>query len=204
MDKNIIQQARQSISPPKESASCERCLPANIDHYLGKSKVEFLAKYNPSTAGNLLEQGYTPGKVAQLPDVPCLCDVATKWGKDIAVSWIEILLTNIEEKLGNSAIFSAEAKKDTASTLFSYYRDMNLAEFLLFLAWYKLGKFKDIYSSGLEKVMYAFSIYRQQRDYELTRLEIEAEYQKAEAEREARAKRCITYEEYLREKNENL
>jgi hypothetical protein len=187
--------------PPKENASCAKCsLPANIDFYLYKSEVEFLAKYNPSTAGHLLEQGYTPGKVAQLPDVPCLCDVATKWGKDIAVSWIEILLTNIEEKLGNSAIFSAEAKKDAASTLFSYYRDMNLAEFLLFLAWYKLGKFKDIYSSGLEKVMYALSIYRQQRDYELTRLEIEAEYQKAEAERKARAGKCISYEEYLKTK----
>lgn len=187
--------------PPKENVSCAKCsLPANIDFYLCKSEVEFLAKYNPSTAGHLLEQGYTPGKVAQLPDVPCLCDVATKWGKDIAVSWIEILLTNIEEKLGNSAIFSAEAKKDAASTLFSYYRDMNLAEFLLFLGWYKLGKFKDIYSSGLEKVMYALSIYRQQRDYELTRLEIEAEYLKAEAEREARAGKCISYEEYLKTK----
>lgn len=186
--------------PPSESASCERCLPANIDHYLGKSKVEFLAKYNPSTAGHLLEQGYTPGKVAQLPDVPCLCDVATKWGKEIAVSWIEILLTNIEEKLGNSAIFSAEAKKDTASTLFSYYKDMNLAEFLLFLAWYKLGKYRDLYTSGLEKVMYAFSIYRRQRDDELERLEREAEYERAERERNERASRCISYEEYLKTK----
>ena len=175
-------------------------LPANIEHYLGKSEAEFLTKYNPSTAGHLLEQGYTPGKVAQLPDVPALCDVATKWGKDIAVLWIEILLTNIEEKLGNSAIFATDAKKDSASTLFSYYKDMNLAEFLLFLAWYKLGKYQDIYSSGLEKVMYAFSIYRRQRDDELERLEREAEYERAERERNERAGKCISYEEYLKTK----
>ena len=201
MDKNLLQQARRSISPPKENALCEKSLlPANIDRYLGKSETEFLTKYNPSTAGHLLEQGYTPGKVAQLPNVPALCDVATKWGKDIAVSWIEILLTNIEEKLGNSAIFTAEAKKDTAATLFSYYRDMNLAEFLLFLAWYKLGKYKDLYTSGLEKVMYAFSIYRHQRDDELERLEREAEYERAERERNERASKCISYEEYLKTK----
>ena len=199
MDKNIIQQARQSISPPKESASCERCLPANIDHYLGKSKVEFLAKYNPSTAGNLLEQGYTPGKVAQLPDVPCLCDVATKWGKDIAVSWLEILLTNVEEKLGNNT-FLPEAKKDTASLLYSYYRDMNLAEILLFFAWYKLNKFRDLYTSGLDKISCAFALYREQRDEELERIEREQEYERMELERKRWQENAISYEEYLKTK----
>lgn len=198
MDKNIIQQVRRSISVPSKNASCEKSLPANIDHYLGKSKVDFLTKYNPSTSTQLLS--FTPGKVAKLPNVPRLCDVATKWGDGIAVSWIEILLTNIEEKQGNS-VFTPEAKKDTARTLYSYYRDMNLAEFLLFLGWYKLGKFQDTYSGGLERISFAFSKYRELRDIELERIEREQEYERMEREREKWREKAITYEEYQKHLN---
>lgn len=175
-------------------------LPENVMRHLGSSKESFLAKYNPSTADHLLEKHYTPGKVAQLPDVPCLCDVATKWGKEIAVSWIEILLTNIEEKLGNGAIFTAEAKKDTASLLYSYYRDMNLAEVLLFFAWYKLNKFRDLYTSGLDKISCAFALYREQRDEELERIEREQEHERMELERKRWQENAISYEEYLKTK----
>lgn len=206
MDKEIIQQARQSISPPSESALCERSqvqLPENVMRHLGSSKENFLTKYNPSTADHLLEKHYTPGRLALLPDVPCLSDVANRWGKEIAVSWLEILLTNVEEKLGNNT-FLPEAKKDTASLLYSYYRDMNLAEVLLFFAWYKLNKFRDLYTSGLDKISCAFALYREQRDEELERIERKQEYERMELERKRWQENAISYEEYLKTKNENL
>lgn len=204
MEKKLIQQAKQSISPPSENALCAKShLPATAKttHLLGSTKENFFTKYNPSTTASLLAKGYTPGRVALLPDIPSLYDVAAHWGKDIAVSWIEILLTNIEEKLGSSASFLPEAKKDTASLLYSYYRDMNLAEFLLFLGYYKLNKYRDLYTSGLDRITCAFALYREQRDAELDRLEREAEHRLREQEWEERAKRCITYEEYQQSKN---
>lgn len=178
-------------------------LPENVMHHLGSTKENFLAKYNPSTADHLLEKHYTPGRLALLPDVPCLCDVANRWGKEIAVSWLEILLTNVEEKLGNNT-FLPEAKKDTASLLYSYYRDMNLAEILLFFAWYKLNKFRDLYTSGLDKISCAFALYREQRDEELERIEREQEYERMEQERKRWQENAISYEEYLKTKEEEL
>lgn len=203
MNKELIQQARQNISLPRENALCAKSPPpetSKTTRLLGSSKENFFAKYNPSTTTSLLVKGYTPGSVALLPDIPTLYDVAVHWGKDIAISWIEILLTNIEEKLGSSASFLPEAKKDTASLIFSYYRDMNIAEFLLFLGFYKLNKYRDLYTSGLDRVTCALALYREQRDAELDRLEREAEHRQREQEWEERAKRCITYEEYEKTK----
>ena len=81
---------------------------------------------------------------------------------------------------------------------------MNLAEFLLFLGYYKLNKYRDLYTSGLDKITCAFALYREQRDAELDRLEREAEYQRAEQERNERAGKCISYEEYQRTKLNKL
>lgn len=204
MDKKLIQQAKQSISPPSESALCATSpLPGQnkTTSPLGSSN-KLLIDYNPSTAHHLLAKGYTPGRVALLPGVPTLAEVASQMGRDIAVSWVEILLTNIEEKLSNSASFLPEAKKDTANLLYSYYRDMNLAEFLLFLDYYKLNKYRDLYTSGLDRITYAFALYRQQRDTELCHLENEAEYQRRE--KELTNRNCITYEQYLKEKDNQL
>lgn len=204
MDKKIIQQAKQSILPPSESASCAKSpLPVSskMIHLLGSNRENFLAQYNPSMAAKLLAKGYTPGTVALLPDFPSLCEVAAHWGENVAITWLEILLTNIEETLGNSASFLPEAKEDTARLLYSYYRDMNIAEFLLFLGYYKLNKYRNLYTGGLDRVTCAFAIYREQRDAEVTHLEIEQERQRAEEERNEWKKRAIPYEEYLKTKN---
>ena len=108
-------------------------------------------------------------------------------------------LTSIEEKLGNT-VYPPEAKADTAGLLFSYYRDMNIAEFLLFFAKYKLGEYRHIYAGGLEKVTCAFCEYRKQRDDELERIEREQEYERMEQERQRWRENAISYEEYLRTK----
>lgn len=169
--------------------------------HLGSSKEEFLIKYNPSVGEALLDKSYTPGRVALLPNVPTLCDVKNMWGRDLLVNWIEILLTKIEDDQGSTSVFSPTAKKDTAAILASYYRDMNIAEFLLFRLWYKLDKFGEIYSGGLERVMRAFAIYRKQRDEELERIEREQEYERMELERKRWQENAISYEEYLRTKD---
>lgn len=158
-----------------------------------------MTRYNSSAGEEIVEKRYTPGRIALRANTPTLCDVATKWGKVIAQKWIEVQLTGLEEHKGNST-FSPEAKSDAARLLYSYYRDMNVGEFLLFFAWYKLGKYKDIYSGGVEKVMYAFREYREQRDAELFRLEAEFEYQRRETERTNN--KCISYDEYLKTKNQ--
>jgi hypothetical protein len=63
-----------------------------------------------------------------------------------------------------------------------------------------LNKFRDLYTSGLDKITCAFALYREQRDEELERIEREQEHERMEQERKRWKERAISYEEYLRTK----
>lgn len=161
--------------------------------------------YNPSAGARLLSKNLSSGQVAKLENIPRLCDVSTKYGQGVAAKWIDIQLLNIDTLQGQ-ALFSPEAKAEVTSLILSAYGDMTIAELLNFFARYKIGEYTEAtqYYGGIQKILIALRHYRTMRDDDLIRLEREAEYQRAEQERNERARKCISYEEYQRTKLNKL
>ena len=131
--------------------------------------------------------------------------MSAKYGQGVAAKWIDIQLLNIDTLQGQ-ALFSPEAKAEVTFLILSAYGDMTIAELLNFFARYKIGEYTEAtqYYGGIQKILIALRHYRTMRDDDLIRLEREAEYQRAEQERNERADKCISYEEYQRTKLNKL
>lgn len=204
MNKELLQQAKQDICKPSESVSSER-LPSSMKTILGSTPENFLTMYNPSAGARLLSKNLSSGQVAKLDNIPRLCDVSGKYGQGVAAKWIDIQLLNIDTLQGQ-ALFTPEAKAEVTSLILSAYGDMTIAELLNFFARYKIGEYTEAtqYYGGIQKILIALRHYRTMRDDDLIRLERDQEYQRAEQERNERAGKCISYEEYQRTKLNKL
>lgn len=171
---------------------------------MGESPDDFFSIYNPAVGARLLSKNLTSGKVAQLERIPTLSEVITHYGHDIAGKWVEVQLLSLDTIQGTTA-YTPEARQEATSLILSAYGDMSIADLLNFFTRYKIGEYTQVtqYYGGLQRILIALRHYRVMRDNDLIRLEREAECERDKREREEHAKRCITYSEYLRDKQNN-
>lgn len=200
MDKEILQQTKQTICNKSESVSHVKSL-KSTKNILGASPDEFFRLYNPTAGARLLSKNLSSGRVALLEKIPTLTEVISNYGHDTASKWIEIQILSLDTIQGATA-YTPDAKQEATSLILSAYGDMTIAELLNFFARYKLGEYTEVtrYYGGLQKILIALRHYRTLRDADLIRLEREEEHQRAELERTERAGKCISYEEYQQSK----
>ena len=208
MDKELIQRAMPTKSEPSKNDGCKSCatfknLSPTISERLGNLPAEFLRNYPPRRANNIIAKGYSSGQVALLADIPTLADVETKFGNEIAVFWMKTLIDSVDMVLGVTA-YPEEARNDIASLIVSSYKDMNIGEFLLFFARFKLGEYNGIttYTGGIQKIAVALRHYKAMRDADISRIYTAAYSREKEQERERWAARAISYDEYLKTKDQ--
>lgn len=145
--------------------------------------------------------GQTCGEMALRDDVPTLAAVASVYDEATAVAWLMIQIDSVDVAQGARA-FDDLQRKDSARLMLAKYADMNVGEFLLFFGRYKLGEFHEQteHVGGLQKLMLALRLYRIQRDADIRRIEREEHNLAAAREREEWARKAISYEQYLIEK----
>lgn len=139
--------------------------------------------------------------MARRTDVPTLANVAEVYDRATALAWLMVEVDTVDLAAGQKA-FNDDARKDAAQLIFAKYADMNVAEFLLFFARYKLGEYHERtqHVGGVQRLLLALRLYRIQRDDDVRRLEREEVNLRAAHERAEWDKKAISYEEYLRQK----
>lgn len=202
MEKEIFRAAIKPISSASDKNST--CATSNaltpiISQRLGNSPIDFLGAYNPDRANKIIAKGYTPGEVAMLPDTPTLADVQTKFGSETAIKWLTIQIDSTDN-IGGAKAFPEEARHSLASLLLSAYGYLNIGEFLLFFARYRLGDYTDLPVGGLQKISAALRRYVEHRNLDIRRIEREQYNRRQEAMRREWDTKAITYEEYLKTK----
>lgn len=208
MDKELIRTAIPNRRESSKSAGNNICTTSSaynpiISQRLGDSPVDFLKSYNASRANNIIAKGYSSGQVALLPDIPSLSDVANKFGDETATKWLTILIDDVDNTTGTK-MFPNEVRNEMASLLLAAYGNMNIGEILLFFARFKLGDFNHItsYVGGMQKITVALQHYRAMRNDDIIRIRREEENQLREQQRAQWAARAITYDEYLKTKDQ--
>lgn len=196
--------AMPTKSEPSRSDGCKSCKTYNnispiISKRLGNLPSEFFMNYPPGRASNIIAKGYTPGEVAMLPDTPTLADVEAKFGNETAVFWIKTLIDSVNMVQG-AAVYPEEARNDIAALITSTYKGLNIGEFLLFFARYRLGDYTDLPVGGLQKISAALRRYVEHRNLDIRRIEREQYNRQQEAMRREWDTKAITYEEYLKTK----
>lgn len=178
------------------SASVQRWLEAHTPE-------QFLKAYNPDLGGVILRSGRTSGTVARNTNIPTLAAVAQVYDEATALAWLAIEIDAVDATQGASS-YNDVARRDAARLIFSRYADMNVSELLRFFTLYKLGEFHEqtCHVGGIQRLLLALRLYRIRRDDDIRRLEREELNLAAAREREEWAAKAISYDEYVRTKND--
>lgn len=203
---DLIPAATPTKKPPSSSDRNNTCeisnnLTPSISQRLGNCPSDFLTAYNPDRANNIIAKGYTPGEVAMLPDTPTLADVSAKFDEATAIKWLTIQIDSADI-IGGTKAFPEEARYSLASLLLAAYGYLNIGEFLLFFARYRLGDYTDLPVGGLQKISAALRRYVDNRNLDIRRIEREQYNRQQEAMRREWAAKAISYEEYLNTKDQ--
>lgn len=181
-----------------------RPMSASVQKWLeGHTPAQFLSLYNPDLGAQVLQSGRTSGEIARREDIPTLAAVAQVYDEATAIAWLAIEIDSIDVMQGASA-YNDVARKDAARLILSRYADMNVSELLRFFTLYKLGEFHEQTShvGGVQKLLLALRLYRIRRDDDIRRLEREELNLAAAREREQWAAKAISYDEYIKSKND--
>ena len=165
--------------------------------------AQFLTAYNPDLGALIVRDGGTSGEVARNEKVPTLAAVAHVYDEATAVAWLMVEIDSVDATQGMSS-YNEVARRDAAQMIFAKYADMNVSELLRFFTLFKLGEFHEQTShvGGVQRLLLALRLYRIRRDDDIRRLEREEVNLAAAREREQWAAKAISYDEYVRTKND--
>lgn len=164
------------------------------------SKAELLSFFNPDKqmqyCGGELRERCTVG------NAPRVKNVIEAYGKETIESWLIIQLFDLSEYFGVKEKMTKKSLEQLASILANEYRGYRLTEFMLVFYDLKKGKYGKMYGV-VDPVVIAQAF----EQYDEERQEILHGYyqrlQREEDERRINDPNNITYEEYLRLKNES-
>lgn len=148
--------------------------------------------------------GYRMPLSGTVRKAPRLMDVNHAYGDGTAEEWLTYQLGNLAMMSGAKRPMTADQIAELAVTVVadSEFRLLNMAEVMLFCQWMKAGRYEKFYGSvdpmAITKSLRQFCRQRKDRLAEYYRQDEEARARAEAAQTEA-----ITYEEYLRRKQEN-
>lgn len=161
--------------------------------------AQFLEVHNPDVGTAIVREGYTCGHLALNESVPTLANVAEEYGDATVIAWLRIQLDAVDRVLGAKAMGELE-RYDAARLIYAKYRDMNVANLLQFFARYRLGEYAEATEriAGVQKILTALKLYNVTCNDDARRLEREREMQKGYEQRLEWEKKAVSYEEWLK------
>ena len=136
-------------------------------------------------------------------DIPALVDVKNTYGEQTAYQWLLVQLLSLNNYTGvNNGMTDAQVS-ELAYLILSNYYYLNLAEIMQFVAKFKLGIYGQFYGSvDPLKITSALQTYIRDRNRSIDDAENERKRKERERQAEENRKNAITYEEYLKLKNQ--
>lgn len=130
--------------------------------------------------------------------IPSLGLLSSTFGDETPVEWLKIQLGSLNDFAEVSEKISGEQLHELATLILAEYYYLNAAELCLFIARFKAGHYGRFYGAiDPMKITCALLDYKAERRKGILLLEAREAELKASAEREERARLCVTKEEYL-------
>ena len=132
---------------------------------------------------------------------PTLTAVEKAYGRQTVESWTELQLRDLSEFAGSRDKLTSRQIEEMSKLIQLHYGFLKVTEMMYFFHLYKMGFFGKFYGSiDTLSIMEALRKFMAERNKILGRIYEQQEQQRREREDREHAKRCITYEEYLRRK----
>lgn len=130
-------------------------------------------------------------------------DVKNTYGEQTAYQWLLVQLLSLNNYAGvNNGMTDAQVS-ELAYLILSNYYYLNLAEIMQFIAKFKLGIYGQFYGSvDPLKITSALQSYIRDRNRSIDDAENERKRKERERQAEENRKNAVTYEEYLKLKNQ--
>lgn len=129
------------------------------------------SQYSPALQGSLDGRVRDIALIADRPDVPTLCEVASAYGNPaVAVDWIKAQLevvngfTNVQQRLSTEQLIAI------GEQIFGLYPDINLLEFALFCGRLRRGKYEKWYGAvDGQKILVSLDAFMKDRTHDIIR-----------------------------------
>ena len=116
-------------------------------------------------------------------NAPTLHDAAKVYGDEVAIAWLSVQLTSVDNVRGAMA-FGDEALREARQLIFAKYHSVPVVLLLEFFSLYKMGEFEKETErvGGIQKLMVALGIYIRRAQDEANKLiyerELEEDYKR--------------------------
>lgn len=169
---------------------------------INPSYSEFEIKYSPINCWNAIA---TNPQKAYEAEVPSLFNIGKIYGEANMSSWINQQVTALFGSSNSRDVNIANSISLFCDTFVADAMSYKVTEIALFFARYKAGRYDNSYSSfDTKRIGNAFRFeFLPERRREIDQYVHEREAKEREAEYERRTKNAITYEEYLKRKEQN-
>lgn len=191
----LLNKGRMMLSSKDNELSkdcCERM--TSVRNSYG-NRENFLISFNPSRQHDICtcaERCYTA-------DVPTLSMLRTAYSDSAPVAWLVAQLTDLSAYCGVKDKMTDRQLTECAMMIVDNYHWLKVSELMLFFYRFKLWKYGSFYGVvDPSRIMEALTVFVRERNDALSKIEQETRDRKMEEH----TSKAVTYEEYLRLKNE--
>lgn len=154
----------------------------------------FLKSFNPNIQHELCKD--IDG--CYLADVPTMALIRTTYGDNAPIMWLIAQLADLSVYSGVREKMTERQMEECARLIVENYPYLKITEMMLFFYRFKSWKYGSFYGTiDPSRIMEALSLFSAERNNALNRLEFAEKKRK----REEHSRGAITYEEWLRTKN---
>lgn len=158
------------------------------------SETKFLAMFNPD-----LQDKYTFQRQRCFSgSAPTLNEVRIGFGRNVATTWLQIQLKNLNEYIGAKEKATDVQLHELAGIILNDYYYLKVTEMMVFLHDVKAGRYGDFYGTfDSVKLMTMMQKFLRVRIDEINIIEQKQNAEKQNAEREQSRKNGVSFDEYL-------
>lgn len=160
-------------------------------------REEFLNAFNPDVQRTLCPHA----DACLFGDAPTLAQINAAYGDNTAAIWLTAQLYNLSEYCGVRSKLEGAPLKECASVIASEFYFLKVSEMMLFFFRFKSGRYGRFYGN-VDPLVITMAL----REFLRERSAAYAEHESAEQMRQAadHQANAITYEEYLKTRNDDL
>lgn len=191
--------ARESSLPKRQKSQTDVI---EIQTKFGSTYIEFARRFNPSIQGKLasINADYV---YCYLTTYPKLKQVGDAYSNDAPSNWLKIQFENLNDFVGTREKMTTEQINELAALFLIESQSLNIAEVALFFIKLKTGHFGEFYGTiDPLRIMVARKQFIEERNNAISSYRLKMAQKEERKKRQEWEKSAITYEEYLKNKQQ--
>lgn len=185
----------------RQRRGVERSLKQRELFKLYPDPARLLVDYSPALQVNIVKSGLTLAEISKKDIIPTLGLLSGTYGEETPLEWLRIQIGSLNDYAEQGRGITPAQLSELCSLILSEYYYLNLGEFCMFIARFKLGYYGDFFGAiGPMKIVNSLRDFMRERISDIERYEREEKRMLDERMREEWQKTAISQEEYLRQR----